>query len=151
MPSSLLWRHLIAGLVLLSAVVNLAGIPGESYVDDVPKPQRASRIEEIRAIVAGESLEQLIDNLNEGSFFCFPGYLSPQKFVEDDFEPMLSNRRTLKLVSLLSQLPRDEARTQSKLICDRMYQEHTATIERVLASRRDPNAPKNTKSMMGTK
>ncbi len=145
------WRILFADLIFLCAAVNLAGMPGESYADDTPKPKRARNLEEVRAIVAGESLEQLIDNLNEGQFFFIPGYQSPQKNAEDDFEPMLSNRRTLKLIALLSQLPRDEARGRSKMICDRMYQEHTATIERVLARRRDDSLPKSTKSIVGTK
>jgi hypothetical protein len=68
-----------------------------------------------------------------------------------DFERILMDSRTCRLVELLGHLPREEGRVKSQAICDQMYEEFEATIERVLASYEDPTAPKNHKSVITNK
>jgi hypothetical protein len=134
---------------------------GDAVNADESSPERPSgevslervqaRVDGVRSALAQKSLNELVVLLNDSLGYMRPGYYSPRRGDDEDFEQILSNRLTSRLLDALEELPRDEARVQAESMCNRMHRECEATIERVLNYYEDPGAPQNTQSMSGNR
>ncbi len=110
-----------------------------------------ARVDGVRSGLAQKSLDELVVLLNDNLGYMRPGYYSPRRGDDEDFEQILSNRLTSRLLDALKELPRDEARVDAESMCNRMHRECEATIERVLNHYENPGAPENTQSMSGNR
>jgi hypothetical protein len=110
-----------------------------------------ARVDGVRSVLAQKSLDELVVQLNDNLGYMQPGYYSPRSLDHEDFEQILSNRLTSRLLDALEELPRDQARVQAESMCNRMHSECKATIERVLNYYENPGAPENTQSMSGNR
>ncbi len=110
-----------------------------------------SRVEVIRANIAKESLEAVVRNLGNQEDYFVPGYQTEVGGAQIDFQQILSSRRTHKLVAMLSELSRDDARIKAKSICDLMYESHRSNVEQMVKHHEDADVPKSQKSLFGSK
>ena len=152
-------RKILPGMVALLIVAN--GFPVLSRATQFPPPvpesrteriQRArSRLEVIRANIVKESLENVIQNLDNQEDYFVPGYRTERGGAQIDLQQILSSRRTHKLVAMLSELSREDARIKAKAICDLMYESHRSNVEQMVKHHENPDAPKSGKSLFGSK
>jgi hypothetical protein len=123
---------------------------GSSHASLVRRDRQ--RIADTIKVVAADSMDDLIRNLTIESNYLTAGYLSPRANDQMDFSYVLSNRRTLKLVGILAEMPREEARAKCQTLFDQVCKdEYQATLERIVKSYEDSSAPKNTQSMSGNR
>jgi hypothetical protein len=162
-PSGSQWRTGIAVLLVLIGVSwldDVIAIPRIPKVlqEDSPMvlrtggPFGASPSEggrDIRAIVANESLDELVTNLYDDDIYIPPISGGKLSSFDVDLENVLRSPRTSKLVDLLSLLPREEALARSRTICDMTRKRWSETFDVVLTSYERPGAPKNKQSIYG--
>ena len=100
----------------------LVGFASVSLADEPPLPELQSpphqirrpvspsiwRRDELQQIVAQEAVDALLTNLQNDQ--AYPERISGAVFGPEDFELIVSNPRTTKLVVLLAQLPASEVR-----------------------------------------
>lgn len=114
-------------------------------------PYQRRKIEGIIAGVGAESIETMITRLNDEAGYNYPNVHSPAKGAQLDLLRCLSNRRTIRLWELLDGLAEAERNEVLERLAKRTFEEQRATVERVLQSKIDPNAPKNSQSLVANK
>lgn len=90
------------------------------------------RVDRIRESLARKSLDELVADLKDDSGYYWPGYRSEQSHDQADFETILSNRLTWRILDILSTVPRSEA--LAKGICVQAHKEHRSAIEAILTA-----------------
>jgi len=101
-------------------------------------PAHLRRIEQIKATVGAESLEELIANLHDEEAYHYPGVESPIDTPQDDFERFLSSRRTARLQEVLAGLPEGEqAQTVQRLVRE-TFEVQQWSVESTIRSHVEP-------------
>jgi hypothetical protein len=138
---------------LVSVAVLLCGLAADASRgladDSSPLSPQDEDLLELRQTVASEPFDELVKRLkvDERSVVAF----SSQMWRPEDFELVLFNPRTMKLVGLLAQSPRGQAQIRSQAVCDRLFLEWRETIERHLERDENPDAPAITQSIEGVR
>lgn len=122
----------------------------EQPVDPVIIRHR-ERIQPVISSLRNESFDDLLRNLNLDEGYIPPVHLTYKKFPQIDTEVVYSNRRVLRLLSLLQDMPRAEAAEKCKAIFESAFSVFKDTSEAGLKMWQDPDAPKNEQSMLGNK
>ncbi|HEV3137221.1 MAG TPA: hypothetical protein VGZ26_04940, partial [Pirellulales bacterium] len=117
--------------------------------DSSPLSPQDEDLVELRQTVASESFDELVKRLkvDERSIVA----ASSQMWRPEDFELVLFNPRTMKLVGLLAQLPRGQAQIRCQAVCDRLFLEWRETIGRQLGHDENPDTPPVTQSIEGVR
>ena len=104
---------------------------------------------ELRQTVAAEPFDELVKRLkmDERSVVA----VSSQMWRPEDFELVLFNPRTMKLVAMLAQLRRGQAQIKSQAVCDRLFLEWQQAVNGHLDREENPAAPPTTQSIEGAR
>ena len=127
--------------------VSLEALRKEAVVDDVHRIRIKGRIQTLQT----ESLDKLKETIYEEAWYEDPGVLTIQKSPQLDVEVVFSNRRFAKLREALKGMSPVEGAAECRKMIDDGLKRSDDTVDRILKSYQDSDAPKNTVSMLGNK
>ena len=141
---SLRRRFLVVGVVSLSVIVAILCSRRVGRMSDQPPLSGEESLAGVQEradttirMLTDKSFDELVEQLSVQDGYLCPGYYSSDMPAQEDFERILSNRLTSRLLEILSQIPRAEARSRAESICNRMQSECESTLEKVLEKLRE--------------
>jgi len=145
---------LLLAISLLFIFAHTERLPADTLDEQPVDPviiRHRERIQPVINNLRNESFDDLLRNLNLDEGYIPPVHLTYKKFPQIDTEVVYSNRRVLRLLSLLQDMPRAEAAEKCKAIFESAFSVFKDTAEAGLKMWQDPDAPKNEQSMLGNK
>lgn len=134
-------QALLLALIVLprrGAGQEVIGAPGSAYV---PMRNCQARLEARIASLRNKSFEELLADLVNTDGYNWPGYFGEYPHGDKDFETVLTNRLTWRLLELLSSLPRSEAVARTEALCKQMHEQCEAAKDAVIRHDEDPKSP----------
>ena len=108
--------------------------------------------EKAQAVLAREDLTKSVAEVTgDEAQYLTPGYWPVDRTASIDLEMMLSNRRVIKLMQDIKNLPDDLREVECRRLFAVSFQKHTNACRTVVLHVLNPTSPKNEQSMLSTK